>query len=107
ANRAKETDRNPRPGEIRPDFLQGQKYLAVVCAWLPPWLNVDKPYLAAVKAERQVGARCQMGVIEPEPRRTWRKRDAANAMRRDEGRTLFRCTIQLCRHEMTDNMKLH
>src|SRR5215831_8555251 len=47
-----------------------------------------------------------MGVIEPEPRRTWRKRDAARAMRRNEGRPLFRGPIHIRGHELTVPMKL-
>src|SRR5215472_359196 len=47
-----------------------------------------------------------MGVIEAEPRRTWRKRDPPQAMRRDEGRPLFRGPIHIRGHELTVPMKL-
>src|SRR6516225_8149575 len=89
-----------------PNSFQGQKYLAIIGARLPPRLDIDEPYLAAVKAERQVGARCQMGMIEPEPRWTWRECDPPQAMRRDEGCPLFRSPIHVCRHELTVPMKL-
>src|SRR5215471_7426018 len=93
--RRQEIERHLGARQIRPEFFQGQKYLTIVGTRLPPWLNVDEPYLAAVKTERQVGVGCQMGVIEPEPRWTWRKTDAPHAMRRNEGCPLFRSPVHI------------
>src|SRR5215472_12402643 len=47
-----------------------------------------------------------MGVIKPEPRWTWRERDAPQAMRRDEGRPLFRSPVHICGQKLTVPVKL-
>ena len=69
--------------ERRLEFLEHQKYFAIIAARLMFRLDVDRADLSAILPAGQIGTGRQVRVIESQSRRSRREGDAAHAMGRE------------------------
>ena len=84
--------------EGRLEFLEHQKYFAVVAAGLVFRLDIDGTHLAAVLPGSEVGACAVVRVIEAEARRLRREYNSPLAMRGNKRRAFFGGAVHVGRH---------
>src|SRR5215831_13921997 len=87
--RCQEIERHLGPGQKGSELLERQKHFAVKGSGVMRRLDINEPCLPAIKPGGEVRASAHVGVVESDPRRTWREGNTPDAARRDKWRSLF------------------
>src|SRR6516165_8156936 len=93
--RLQEIERHLGARQEGPELLEREEHFAVKSARVVRWLDINEPGLPAVEPGGEVSAGVDMGVVEPEPTRTWRKGNAPHAMRGNKWRSLFCSAVHI------------